>query len=124
MRSRIKVIRICNTAQKLNILLILHLCCGSGSGSGRSVTNLPPGSGSINSELRIWILTIYQRFKEILEKMFNTYFIIFHDPLPGVPIPPVDNIFFLLATKILGSDPEPARSVINWPLGFGYVIQN
>jgi hypothetical protein len=42
-----------------------------GAGARESVIILPPGSGSINSELRIWIriLTIYQNLKKFKKKV-------------------------------------------------------
>jgi hypothetical protein len=74
------------------LLLLLGISVAEpdpGARSGGSVFKLPPGAGSgpINSELRILvrsrslrILTIYQRFEEILEKV--QYFIIINDLLP------------------------------------------
>jgi hypothetical protein len=60
---------------------IANQCCGSGSGG--SVINLPPGSGSINYGLRIRIrirhriLTIFQRFEKFKRKVILRH-IFFH----------------------------------------------
>jgi hypothetical protein len=47
---------------------IFDKCCGFGSGPGESLTEWPPGSESVNSELRnrirIRILTVYQSFEK------------------------------------------------------------
>jgi hypothetical protein len=63
-------------------------CSGSGAGSGGSVINCNPGTGSVVLKLRIWIqvlfrlLAIYQRFKEIEGKI--QYFVTFHELLPKI----------------------------------------
>jgi hypothetical protein len=87
-------------------------CCGSGSGG--PVINWSPRSGYL---IWIWIwiqiLTVHQRFKEILGKKFNQFYNIFTTD-------------FDLTTKFSKKDPDPdqERSVINWLPRSKSVIQD